>query len=86
VSAIQAEPNCRVSVRAACRVLGVSHSGYYDWRERAPSARAMCNAVLTEKIREVHKASDETYGMPRVRAQLRMNGEHVRRGETRRSQ
>jgi putative transposase len=79
VSAIQADPNRRVSVRVACRTLGVSHSGYYDWRDRAPSARAVGNAVLTEKIREVHKASDETYGMPRVRAQLRADGERVSR-------
>nr|MBA2673406.1 IS3 family transposase [Ramlibacter sp.] len=79
MSAIQADPERRLSVRAACRVLGVSPSGYYEWRDRAPSARAICNAVLTERIRQVHKASDETYGMPRVRAQLRMDGEHASR-------
>jgi putative transposase len=79
VSANQADTNKRVSVRAMCRVLGVSHSGYYDWRDRAPSARAIADAVLTERIREVHKASDETYGMPRVRAQLRSEGERVSR-------
>ena len=39
----------------------------------------MSNAVLTEKIRQLHKASDETYGMPRVHAQLRMDGEKVSR-------
>jgi len=79
VSAIQADPQRRLSVRAACRVLGVSHSGFYDWCARIPSARATSNAVLTEKIRQVHKASDETYGMPRVRAQLRMDGDQVSR-------
>ena len=77
MSAIQADPQRRLSVRAACRVLGVSHSGFYDWCARIPSARATSNAVLTEKIRQVHKASDETYGMPRVRAQLRMDGGEV---------
>lgn len=79
MSANQADASKRVSVRAMCRVLGVSHSGYYDWRDRAPSARAIGDAVLTERIREVHKASDETYGMPRVRAQLRNDGESVSR-------
>jgi putative transposase len=53
-----------------CRVLKVSASGYYAWRDRAPSQRAIDNAVLTERIRAVHAESDATYGMPRVRAEL----------------
>lgn len=78
MSAIQADAK-RLPVRAVCRVLGVSPSGYYDWLERPPSARAVANAVLTEQIRQVHKASDCTYGMPRVRAQLRSDGQPVSR-------
>jgi putative transposase len=58
------------AVRRMCRVLKVSASGYYDWRDRGPSRRALANAVLLEQIREVHTESDETYGMPRVRAEL----------------
>lgn len=57
-------------VRRMCRVLQVSPSGYYDWLDRGPSRRALANAVLLEQIREVHTESDETYGMPRVRAEL----------------
>ena len=53
-----------------CRVLEVSASGYYAWRDRPPSRRAIDNAVLTERIRTVHAQSDATYGMPRVRAEL----------------
>ena len=67
MSAIQADVNNRLPLRALCRVLSVSHTGYYDWRERAPSQRETTNAVLTESIRQVHEASDCTYGMPRVR-------------------
>ena len=59
-----------VSVRTLCRVLEVSASGYYAWRERPPSRRVIDNAVLTERIRTVHAKSDATYGMPRVRAEL----------------
>ena len=59
-----------VSVRTMCRVLEVSASGYYAWRDRPPSRRAIDNAVLTERIRTVHAQSDATYGMPRVRAEL----------------
>ena len=66
-------------VRTLCRVLGVSASGFYAWRCRPPSARAMNNAVLTERIRQIHAESDETYGMPRVRAELRDQGVSVSR-------
>lgn len=79
MSAIQADANNDFAVRAMCRVLGVSHSGYYDWLRRLPSSRAVANAVLTEQIRQVHKESNETYGMPRVRAQLRHDGYCVSR-------
>ena len=66
-------------VRALCRVLRVSASGFYAWRDRPPSARAMNNAVLTERIRQIHAESDQTYGMPRVRAELRDQGVTVSR-------
>ena len=51
-------------VHTMCRVLQVSASGYYAWRERAPAARAIANGVLTERIRRIHAESDATYGMP----------------------
>jgi putative transposase len=79
VSANQADTNNALSVRGMCRVLQVSPSGYYDWLRRLPSARMLANLVLTEAIRQVHKDSDETYGMPRVRAELREAGHIVSR-------
>jgi hypothetical protein len=33
-------------VNVMCRMLGVSRSGYYDWRGRLPSARTMANLAL----------------------------------------
>jgi putative transposase len=66
-------------VTTMCRVLQVSPSGYYAWRDRAPSQRAIDNAVLTERIRAVHTESDATYGMPRVRAELIDQGMKVSR-------
>ena len=57
-------------VRALCETLKVSASGYYEWRNRPASKRAQANTVLSEHIRGTHRASDETYGMPRIRAEL----------------
>jgi putative transposase len=59
-----------IPVRTMCRVLKVSSSGYHAWLDRAPSKRAIENAVLVERIRTIHAESDATYGMPRVRAEL----------------
>ena len=67
----------RVSVMA--RVLGVSRSGYYAWRFRGVSARALSDAALSEEIREIHRESRGTYGAPRVRAELRARGQRVSR-------
>jgi putative transposase len=64
-------------VRTMCRVLGVSHSGFYDWQHRGPSKRAIADAVLSERIRTIHADSHQTYGMPRIRAELAEHGVHV---------
>ena len=57
-----------------CETLQVSKSGYYDWVDRAPSACQQANEALALQIHSAFTASDETYGMPRVRAQLRDQG------------
>jgi putative transposase len=55
-------------------MLGVFKSGYYAWRSRPPSERRRRDALLTEKIRQSHSRSRETYGYSRVHAQLRSLG------------
>jgi putative transposase len=59
-----------LAVQVCCRVLEVSESGYYAWRSRPPSPRAIRHAWLTDLIREVHAASRQTYGSRRVHAEL----------------
>lgn len=61
-------------VRLLCKVLGVSRSGYYDWKGRPPSRRSQQDAALSEKISEIHERSRKTYGSPRVHAELRALG------------
>jgi putative transposase len=60
-------------------MLGVSASGFYAWCVREPSARRMQDAVLTERIRQIHTASDEIYGSPNIHAELRDEGTRVGR-------
>jgi putative transposase len=61
-------------VSVLCRVLKVSRSGYYDWKDRSPSKRDRENTALSEKIREIHDRSRGIYGYPRVHAELRALG------------
>jgi len=61
-------------VQFMCRMLGVSRSGYYDWRDRPSSVRNRADAALTERIRKIHERSRHTYGSPRIHAELRALG------------
>lgn len=64
-------------VRAMCRLLGVSSSGYYAWLTRPPSARARRDAVLRRQIHVSWRASRRTYGRRRIHADLKAQGERV---------
>lgn len=66
-------------VTVQCDVLAVSRSGYYAWRNRSPSVTAQRRAALIEQIREVHQASRQTYGSPRVHAELVAQGQTCNR-------
>ena len=61
-------------VSMTCEVLGVSPSGFYAWRGRPPSARAVENERLLVRMRAIHTFSRETYGQPRMYAELRDDG------------
>ena len=64
---------------AMCRVLGLSPSGYYDWLKRPPSARTRRDVELQGKILLIWGGSRETYGCPRIQAELQAAGERVSR-------
>ena len=51
-------------VRTLCRVMKVSHGGYYDWRKRTPSKRAQANEELLELIRTICEMSKGQWQRP----------------------
>ena len=65
------------AITTMARVLGVSTAGYYAWRSRLPSARAIADDALLRRVRTIHAVSRGTYGAPRVHAELRAEGRAV---------
>ena len=61
-----------MNIRACTIMLGVSESGYYNWKDRPLSARALRRVWLGGLIADVHDASSGTYGARRVTAELRL--------------
>jgi transposase InsO family protein len=57
-----------------CEVLGVSRSGYYEWRDRPPSRRARANLDLLRTIRRIHVEAREAYGAYKTWRVLRHRG------------
>jgi putative transposase len=64
-------------VQRLCAVLGVAVSGFYDWMRREPSQRQQANAALELRIRAIHETSRQTYGYPRIHAELCGEGQVV---------
>jgi len=57
-----------------CRLLGLSRSAYYRWRGYPESKRQEEDKRLLEAIREIHRFARETYGSPRMKAELHGRG------------
>src|SRR5262249_469015 len=58
-----------------CRAFGVARSGYYQWQHQGcTTQQAGADSTLTEQIRSVFEKSGQTYGSPRVHAELKAQG------------
>ena len=57
-------------LKAACRILAVSASGFFYWRHRPMPARAVRRAWLADVVAEIWERSRRTYGWRRVQAEL----------------
>lgn len=60
-----------------CRLYGVTRAGYYAWRQRGVSARAVQDRILSAEIGAIFTASRGTYGSPRVYRALKARGIRV---------
>jgi transposase InsO family protein len=61
-------------IKVMCRVLGVSRSGYYAWLKRPTRARKMADQRLQQQIKDIYQHSRQSYGSPRIRAELADQG------------
>lgn len=68
-------------VQRMCRVLEVSASAYYAWCGRPEGRRVREDRRLLVEIKAIHQAKRETYGSPRIHAELKALG--LRHGEKR---
>ena len=63
-----------VDISLCCSTLGVSRGGYYSWLDRPQSAREIENEALLVRMRAIHEKSKQTYGAPRMTAELQGEG------------
>jgi putative transposase len=66
-------------IQLMSKVLGVSRSGFYGHLDRKPCARTIADRELVKRIVQIHTASKQTYGAPRIHAELADEGTHVGR-------
>ncbi len=64
----------RHAVEKMCKLLKVSRSGYYAWRSRGKSSRALANESLLVRIKESYIRGRSVYGSPRITSDLRDAG------------
>ncbi|UXR70551.1 IS3 family transposase [Staphylococcus sp. IVB6246] len=60
-----------------CQVLGVSKSGYYDWKNRKPSAHIVKRDGLKKHIYQIYIKSQKRYGSPKITQILRRHGHTI---------
>ena len=74
-----AEARAAFPVRLLCRIAGVAVSGFYAWLRRGPSRRQREDRRVRQEITAIFEASRQTYGSPRVHAELRADGTRIGR-------
>ena len=67
----------RLNVSGVLRILGVSRTGYYSFKNRKPSEKQMNKEKIEDKIIDIYDESHENYGAPKITQKLREIGEEI---------
>ena len=59
------------------RKLGVSRSGYHNWKKRLPSKRELRKNTIKERILDIYNESHQNYGAPKITECLKKEGEVI---------
>jgi putative transposase len=76
-----AEHHGQFRLSSMCRVLRIQRSGYYAWKAKPKSDRALADEAMLVSIKQFFEESQGIYGSPRVHRDLREEG--IRCGEKR---
>ena len=63
----------KISVNSVLKLLDVSSSGFYDWKNRKPSSGKIRRAKVKEQITEIYNESYQIYGAPKITSILNAN-------------
>ena len=64
-------------VRVMCRVLDVTHSGFYVWLNAVPSQRKMADLAHVTAVKAAHEQTRKTYGTRRLHKELQDQGHEI---------
>lgn len=67
----------RLNVSGVLKILGVSRSGYINWKKRLPSQRELRKQAIKERILEIYHDSHQNYGAPKITECLKKEGEAI---------
>jgi putative transposase len=74
-----AAERARYPVRRLCTIVGVAASGFYAWLRRGPGRRQEDDRRVSERVRQIFRDSRQTYGSPRIHAELQDAGLRISR-------
>lgn len=78
------EEKANYPLRILLRVMEVSESGFYDWKNREPSKRACVDEKVKKLMKAIQKQQRGFLGVPRMRKALRHLGHHLSKERVRR--